>query len=361
MRLIGLLPWRVPGEWVWAECVGLIAVAVLVALALHAVAMRLVGAATRHSGSVTDGIVLARVYRPLRWVAVAGAVAFTVRGLPMDGDLRALFHQAMGFIGPALIGWTGLAAFRALMQVVTLRADITVEDNLRARRKRTRAAILGRIGSFTIGFVTVCLMLLSVPGIRSVGVTLMASAGIAGLVVGAAAQPALKNLIAGIQMAFTEPIRLDDVVIVEGEWGRVEEIRLTFVVIKLWDERRLVVPVSKFLEDSFQNWTRETSQLMGSVFWQVDPATDVARVRAKLAEIVQGNPRWDRRFFNLQVTDAKADAIELRALVTARDASVAFDLRCDVREAVLAFLRDDMPEALPRTRAIVEAATPPPR
>jgi small-conductance mechanosensitive channel len=209
---------------------------------------------------------------------------------------------------------------------------------------------LGRIGSFFIVFITICLMLLSVPGIRTIGVTLMASAGIAGLVVGAAAQPALKNVIAGIQMAFTEPIRLDDVVIMDGEWGRVEEIRLTFVVIRIWDERRLVVPVSKFLEASFQNWTRETSQLLGSVFWYLDPATDIDRLRDAVGQAVQASKRWDRRFWNCQVTDVKPDAIEVRGLMTAKDASTAFDLRCEVREAVLAFVRAEMPEALPRRR-----------
>jgi len=193
-------------------------------------------------------------------------------------------------------------------------------------------------------------MLMSIPSIRAVGVTLIASAGLAALAVGAAAQPALKNLIAGLQMAFTEPIRIDDVVIIDGEWGRIEDIRLTFVVVKIWDERRLVVPVSKFLEESFQNWTRETSQLLGSVFWHLDPATDIDRLRAKLEQVVKANPRWDGRFFNLQVTDAKPDAIEVRALMTARDASTAFDLRCDVREAMLAYIRDEMPEAFVRKR-----------
>ncbi|RZM10032.1 MAG: mechanosensitive ion channel, partial [Sphingomonas sp.] len=212
---------------------------------------------------------------------------------------------------------------------------------------------LGRIATFFIVFITICLMLLSVPGIRSIGVTLMASAGIAGLVVGAAAQPALKNVIAGIQMAFTEPIRLDDVVIVANEWGRVEQIGLTFVVIRLWDERRLVVPVSKFLEDSFQNWTRETSRLLGSVFWYLDPATDVERIRTKIGEAVQASARWDGRFWNCQVTDVKADAIEVRGLMTAKDASTSFDLRCEVREAVLAFVRDEMPQAMPRTRVAI--------
>ncbi|MEG3165815.1 mechanosensitive ion channel [Sphingomonas sp. PB2P19] len=344
---------HVPSDWAWIESVIAVSVAVLVALIAHWLTMRIAGHAQRRSTAKTDGLVLARIRRPLRAVFVSIAVSFVARFLPMDGDVQDMWHQVLGFVVPALLGWLAVAALRAFQDIVEIRADITVEDNLRARRKRTRAAILGRIGTFFIIFISVCLMLLSVPGIRTIGVTLMASAGIAGLVVGAAAQPALKNVIAGIQMAFTEPIRLDDVVIVAGEWGRVEQIHLTFVVIKIWDERRLVVPVSKFLEESFQNWTRETSQLLGSVFWYLDPVADIPRFRAKLADVVTANPRWDKRFFNVQVTDMKADAIEVRALMTAKDATVAFDLRCDVREAMLAFIRDEMPEAMPRGRLLM--------
>jgi small-conductance mechanosensitive channel len=204
-------------------------------------------------------------------------------------------------------------------------------------------------------------MLMSIPAVRSVGVTLAASAGLAALAVGAAAQPALKNLIAGVQMAFTAPIRIDDVVIMDGEWGRIEDIRLTFVVVKIWDERRLIVPVSKFLEDSFQNWTRETSQILGTAFLFVDPTTDVERIRAKLDEVVRANRNWDGRVVGLQVTDLHADHMELRALVSAADAGKAFDLRCDVREALMAFIAHDMPEALPRFRRQVVAIEQHPR
>ncbi|KQT34692.1 hypothetical protein ASG29_00565 [Sphingomonas sp. Leaf412] len=341
----------------WTNVAGhaaIFAAAILAALILHVAIVRIATHAARRTPGSADDAIVARMAPPLRWVLVAVGVAVAGRFLHPDAEPPAWFRQITGLAIPALIGWMVLAGWRAVVDVVTIRADISVEDNLRARRRRTRAGILGRIGSLFIMFVTLCLMLLSVPGIRTLGVTLMASAGIVGLVVGAAAQPALKNLIAGIQMAFTEPIRLDDVVIVDNEWGRIEEIRLTFIVIRLWDDRRLVVPVAKFLEQSFQNWTRETSQLLGSVFWHLDPATDVARMREKLAEVVQANPRWDRRFFNLQVTDMKADAIEVRALMTAKDASTAFDLRADVREAMLAWLRAEMPEALPRRRVMLE-------
>jgi small-conductance mechanosensitive channel len=344
---------HVPADWAWIKSVIAVSVAVLIALGGHALAMRVLLRTGRRRNREARRTVLGEVRRPSQWVFVAIAVGFVTKALPMDRDVRDLWEQFLGFAMPALLGWSAVALMNAVQRIIEFRADITVEDNLAARRKRTRATILGRIGTFFIVFVTICLMLLSVPGIRTIGVTLMASAGIAGLVVGAAAQPALKNVIAGIQMAFTEPIRLDDVVIVAGEWGRIEEIRLTFVVIRLWDERRLVVPVSKFLEESFQNWTRETSQLLGSVFWYVDPSADVERIRTKIGEAVQASARWDKRFWNCQVTDVKADAIEIRGLMTAKDASTSFDLRCEVREAVLAFIRDAMPEAMPRTRVLM--------
>ena len=343
---------HVPREYLWLQSVGVIVAAVLLALVVHLIAIRFVRLATRNRYHP----VLARIRKPSRWVTVAIFVGSALRLLPIDRDTGETLRQLAGLVVPALFGWLALAGFQAMLDIVTIRADISVEDNLRARRKRTRAAILGRIGTSAIVFVTMCLMLLSIPGIRAIGVTLMASAGIAGLVVGAAAQPALKNLIAGIQMAFTEPVRLDDVVIVENEWGRIEEITLTYVVVRLWDERRLVVPVSRFLEQPFQNWTRETSQLLGSVFWHLDPAVDVERVRATAEAAVRASKRWDGRFCNLQVTDMKADAIELRALMTAKDASTAFDLRCEVREAVLAFLRAEMPEALVRRRVVLPDA-----
>ena len=354
--MANLFPLHIPPEWAWTKSVAAVSLAVLVALALHAVAVRVLLRTGRRRNAAARATVLGEVRRPSQWVFVAIAVGTVTRGLPMDRDVRDLWQAFLGFAVPALLGWSAVAMLGAFQRIVEFRADISVADNLAARRKRTRAQILGRIATFFVVFVTICLMLLSVPGIRTIGVTLMASAGIAGLVVGAAAQPALKNVIAGIQMAFTEPIRLDEVVIMDGEWGRIEELRLTFVVIRLWDERRLVVPVSKFLENSFQNWTRETSQLLGSVFWYVDPAADVPRIRAAVERAVRASALWDGRSWACQVTDAKPDAIELRALMTAKDAGTAFDLRCEVREAVLAFLRDEHPEALPRTRILVPDA-----
>ncbi|HEX7821706.1 MAG TPA: mechanosensitive ion channel domain-containing protein [Sphingobium sp.] len=341
--------WSLP---FWIIDLAVVALAILSALAIHGVVMGLSRRLAARTPDSSDDILVAHARAPLRWLMLGFALAFVREQLHLVAGASLLWSRAAGIIVPGLVGWLAIALIRAGARIVEHRYDISVADNLAARRRRTRSAIMTRILVLTVGFVTICLMLLSIPSIRTVGVTLMASAGIAALAVGAAAQPALKNLIAGIQMAFTEPIRIDDVVIIDNEWGRIEEIFLTYVVVALWDDRRLVVPVSRFLEQSFQNWTRHSSQLLGAATLYLDPATDIDRLRARCAELVDANPRWDRRFQNLQVTDAKADAIEVRVLATARDASTAFDLRCDIREALLAFIREEMPEAMPHRRQI---------
>ena len=206
--------------------------------------------------------------------------------------------------------------------------------------------------------MTVGLVLLSIPGVRDIGVTLVASAGLAGLAVGAAAQPALKSLIAGVQMALTEPINIDDVVIVEGEWGRIEDIRTTYVVVKIWDERRLIVPTSQFLEGAFENWTKKTAQLLGSVMLYLDPATRIGPIRAEFERQIADNPRWDGRVQVVQVTDTKRDAIEVRLLMSAKDSPTLFDLRCDIREGMLEWLADHQPAAFARLRLMNGEAEP---
>jgi len=344
-----------PDAWLeaarpWLGALLSVVVAVGAALLVHRAAVIAMRHASRHTATMTDDILLRRLRRPSRWLLVVFALTAIQPTLALPETVLTIWRQTAALLLPALFGWLAVGLLRAINDIVVIRTDISVEDNLAARRRRTRADILHRIALFVVLLITFCMMLISIPSVRNIGVTLIASAGLAGLAVGAAAQPALKNLIAGIQMAFTEPIRIDDVVIMDGEWGRIEEIRLTFVVVRIWDDRRLVVPVSKFLENSFQNWTRETSQLLGTAFLRVDPTADVPRIRAHLEEVVRANPRWDGRVCGLQVTETYVDHIELRCLVSARDAALAFDLRCDVREAMLAFLTAEMPEALPRRR-----------
>lgn len=337
-------------RWIQALFVGAIGVAL--ALAVHMVVFRVLRRIVKASDSETDDILVSKMARPTRYALVALGVVLAARETPV---LASVWERVAGFVMPALIGWIALALLHALVKAMDLRNDISMPDNRDARRKKTRMAILSRIASFIIIFITVGLMLLSIPGVRDIGVTLMASAGLAGLAVGAAAQPALKSLIAGFQMALTEPISIDDVVIIEGEWGRIEDIHTTYVIVRTWDERRLIVPTTKFLEETFQNWTREGAELLAPVMLYLDPMTDIEPLRAELQRQVAAHELWDERVCKLQVTDATADSIEVRLLMSAHDASSAFDLRCDIRESMLAFVREQQPLAVPRRR--VEAAS----
>jgi small-conductance mechanosensitive channel len=204
-----------------------------------------------------------------------------------------------------------------------------------------------------IVIITVSTALMTFDSVRQYGVSLFASAGAAGIIVGLAARPLLSNLIAGLQIAITQPIRIEDAVIIENEWGWVEDIAATYVVIRLWDWRRMVVPLSYFIEKPFQNWTRDTASLIGVIALHVDYRADVPRIRRWLEGAIKESKLWDGAVVNLQVIDADSRTIELRALVSARNAPQSWDLRCEMREKLIAFIRDEMPEALPRERAIL--------
>lgn len=325
------------------------ALAVAAALLVHWVVFRLLRRLARDSESASDNILVEKLARPTRYAAIAVALVIAARSVD---SLRAAWETIGGLVMPLLIGWLAITILHALIEVMILRADISVSDNRDARRRRTRLSLFSRIMTFVIVFVTVAMMMLSIPGVRDIGVTLMASAGLAGLAVGAAAQPALKSLIAGFQMALTEPVIVGDAVVIGGEWGWVEEIRTTYVVVKVWDERRLVVPTARFLDEIFQNWTKTTAQLMGTVMLYVDPRSKLDPIREKFMEIVERNERWDRRVKHMQVTDLTRDAIELRFLVSAKDSPTLFDLRCDVREELIQWLAEDMPQAIVQHRIL---------
>ena len=235
--------------------------------------------------------------------------------------------------------------------LVRRRYDVDVEDNLLARKRVTHIQVLRRTAIILVVLVTLGAMLLVHPAARSFGVSLFASAGVAGLVIGLAARPVFANLIAGIQIAFTQPIRLDDAVVIEGEWGWIEEITATYVVVRIWDWRRLIVPLSTIIEKPFQNWTRESAAVLGSVYWTVDYTVPVPQVRAKLEELLRQSPLWDGRVANLQVTDTDAHGVVLRGLMSAHNSPAAWDLRCDMREKMLDWLQRTHPGALPRLRA----------
>jgi small-conductance mechanosensitive channel len=234
--------------------------------------------------------------------------------------------------------------------------NVSAEDNLLARKHLTQTRILQRVAHVILVIVTLGLALMTLSGFRQWGVSLLASAGVVGIIAGLALQPVLTNLVAGIQIAMAQPIRIDDAVIVEGEWGNVEEITATYVVIRLWDWRRMVLPLSYFITKPFQNWTRESSRLIGTVVLYVDYEAPVDRLREAFERIVRASILWDGDVQVLQVTDITDRVMQIRCLASARSAPVAFDLRCEVREKLMAYMRDHCANALPRDRLSLEAA-----
>ncbi len=257
------------------------------------------------------------------------------------------------------LGWTAAKALDAAAELYLRRFRAGVPDNLLARKHVTQVNILHRASQTVLVIITIASALMTVATVRQFGVSLFASAGAAGVVVGLAARPVLSNLLAGIQIALTQPIRVEDSVIVEGEWGWIETITSTYVVIRIWDLRRMIVPLSYFIEKPFQNWTYQSTDLLGTVTLRADYTVPVERVREELQRIVSATPLWDGKVAVLQVTDALADVIELRALVSGRDAGQTWDLRCLVRERLIAFLQAEYPHALPRHRTEVTGSIEP--
>jgi small-conductance mechanosensitive channel len=229
--------------------------------------------------------------------------------------------------------------------------DLSKADNLRERKIRTQLQFLRKLLISIIVILTVCAILLSFDSMRKLGTGLLTGVGLGGIIIGFAAQKSLGNLLAGFQIAFTQPLRLDDVLVVEGEWGRVEEITMTYVVLNIWDQRRLILPINYFIEKPFQNWTRITAELLGVVFLYLDYTTPIDAIRAELKNILAETHLWDKRVAVVQVTDTTANNIQVRVLISAATSSQAFDLRCIVRERLIAFIQKNYPECLPKTRA----------
>ncbi|HWR15065.1 MAG TPA: mechanosensitive ion channel domain-containing protein [Terriglobales bacterium] len=328
--------------------------AVLGALIVHRVAYGIAHRFSRRTSSIFDDSLLRHSEKPARAIFPLLTLLSVSPGLGLSDVGAAHFRHAVGLGLIASTGWLLVSLLRVFEDVLGVRYRIDVEDNLRARRVQTQVSVLQRIVTVVIVIITLSVMLMTFPSVRQVGQSLFASAGIAALVAGLAARSTFSSLIAGLQIALTEPIRLDDVVIVEGEWGRVEKITTTYVVVRIWDERRMVVPLSKFIEEPFQNWTMTGANLLGTVFLYVDYSVPVDAVREELHRILEGSPLWDRRAWALQVTDATERTLQLRALMSAANSGTAFDLRCLVREKLIAFLQANYPESLPRTRAEIQ-------
>ena len=306
---------------------------------------------------------IARVIsRPLAFALPMLVLIPALEATPLDGrwldqSLR-LLHIGL----TACFIWLLVRAVAAGEQAILRDNPMEVADNLEARRIQTQTRVLSRVLMGAIILVGAAMVLLTFPMVRQIGTALLASAGIIGLVAGIAAKPVFGNLIAGLQIALTQPIRLDDVVIVEGEWGRVEEIGSSYVVVRIWDERRMVVPLTWFIENPFQNWTRRSADLLGTAFLWLDYRAPIVAIRAELERICKGETLWDGRVCVTQVTETSEHTLQVRLLVSARNSGDAFDLRCIVRERMLDFLAREHPQALPRTRAeLLERPDPPTR
>ena len=228
------------------------------------------------------------------------------------------------------------------------------EDNLKERRMITQIAFIRKLFIIIILVISTASILMNFEAARNIGAGLLTSAGVFGIIIGFAAQKSIGNRLAGFQIAFTQPIRIDDVVVVEGEWGKIEEINLTYVVVRIWDQRRLVLPIYYFIEKPFQNWTRTTADIWGTVFLYVDHTIPVQVLKDKLKELLDNTPLWDRKVQVLQVTDIRERVVELRCLMSAKDSPTAFDLRCYIRENMLKFIQENYPGSLPKTRVLME-------
>jgi small-conductance mechanosensitive channel len=228
--------------------------------------------------------------------------------------------------------------------------DLNKVDNLKERKVRTQIQFIRKIIVVTIIFLTIAIILLSFESMRKIGTGVLTGVGIGGIIVGFAAQSSLGNLLAGFQIAFTQPIRIDDVLVVEGEWGRVEEITLTYVVLKIWDERRLILPINYFIQKPFQNWTRTSADILGTVFLYMDHTAPIDAIREEFERLIVKSNLWDKRVKVVQVTDVKEHTIEIRVLMSSRTSSDAFDLRCYIRENLVTFIQKNYPDSLPRSR-----------
>ncbi len=297
--------------------------------------------------------------KPLRFLMPVLCVSVVIPFLRLPEQVGGFISRFIQILLIALLGWVIVKIVCIIRDALLNHYDINAPDNVHARGMHTQIRLIANIIGVVIVLLTVSFILMSFAEVRQIGVSILASAGIMGIVIGFAAQKTLGNLIAGIQIAIAQPIRLGDVVIIENEWGWIEEITLTFVVVRIWDLRRLVIPISYLLEKPFQNWTRTSADILGSVFIYADYTIGVKDVRAELTRILGESQYWDKKVNVLQVTDAKERVIELRALMSAADSPTAWKLRCEVREKLLEFLQTKFSECLPRVRIEMKPSNPP--
>ncbi len=301
--------------------------------------------------SKIDDLLVPLAGTSVRTVVIVVGIILGIPELGLPPSAANLLNKLTSILLIVAVAVLLIRAIDICQNVVLMRFDISAADNLRARKVYTQIHVFSRVLYVFVAVFAVAATLMLFPEVRHVGTSLLASAGVLGVIAGLAAQKTLANLFAGFQIALAQPVRQDDVVVVEGEWGRVEEITLTYIVVHIWDDRRLVLPLSYFIEKPFQNWTRTSADLLGSVLVWVDYGFPVDEAREAVRQIVESTTLWDRRFWNLQVSDATEHTMQLRILATASNSSRSWDLRCEIREKFIAYIQRQHPAALPRLRA----------
>lgn len=334
-----------------------VVVTVLMGIIAHAIVFAALGRSARKLETGLASLVVRYGRRPAFLMFPTVALLVVWPSLPLEEETSASLRRGLVLLFLGSMGWSMVAVLNVLGDYVVRRFRIDHADNLDNRRIQTQAQVLRRIAVFVTVLVTAGGMLMSIPSIRHVGISLFASAGIAGLAVGLAARATLSNLLAGIQVALTQPIRIEDVVIIEGEWGWIEEIRMTYVVVRIWDLRRMVVPISFFIENPYQNWTRTTADILGSVFIYVDYSVPFEALRSEFRRILEASGMWDGKVCVMHVTEAKEYTVEVRALMSAPSSPEAFELRCHVREKLIEFVRESYADSLPRLRTQLDVSS----
>lgn len=343
--------WR---DLLWSAC--LLAAAIAVGLVVRALVLWLLRRLAHRSGALLGQSLVRHSDHPSRWIFPLLAVLSVLPGVPLSPRAMSALEHITGLGLIAATAWLAILLIAITSDVLTARYRIDVADNLVARRIQTQFQIFRRILNVLVAVITVAIMLMTFPAIKHIGMSILASAGLASLVVGVAMKDTLSNLIAGVQIAFAQPFRLEDAVVVENEMGWIEEIGTMYVVVRCWDLRRLVVPLSYFLDHPFQNWTRTSGDLLAYAYIYTDYTAPIDEIRAEFRRICESTPLWKGKLCVLQVSNAKETTLELRALADVRNSSDAWDLRCLVREKIISFLQANYPGSLPRHRGEFQMA-----
>lgn len=330
---------------------GILVGAGIIGVALHFLLFRTIKHLHGLTSFILYGSLIKHCRKPLRYIVPLLTINFSIPIVELPQNIFFILDNALRILLIISASWLLIRFIPVVEDIILDRYDIKDRDNLQARKIRTQIQTVGKILTVIVVIIAIALILMGFERLRHLGAGMLASAGLASLIIGLSAQRIFSNFLAGIQIAFTQPIRLDDVVIVENEWGRIEEITLTYVVVKIWDLRRLVLPINYFLEKPFQNWTRTSANILGTVYIYTDFVVPIEEVRTELCRILKNSDKWDGLVCGLQVTNVTERTVELRALMSAHDSPAAWDLRCEVREKLIEFIQKKYPDALPKVRS----------